>query len=162
MKLGWLDYFKLLMRGKPVLQEAIKQGADTKAALDKSSWKSTEFWKAALTGLGAVAAQASGLIPPPYGAIVMAASSAVYALSRGLAKHSDPLGGIKPGASTTEFWGNLTSSLGAVLMATSGAVAPETAAVLVAVSNSAYELSRGLAKGGAQPEALEGPKPAQS
>lgn len=151
MKLGWMQYFGMLFKGKKVLEEAINQGTSAKEVLSKSTWKSSEFWMAALTGLGAVAAQAAGILPPPIGPIVMTASGAIYAISRGLAKAPDPLGGVKPGVTTTEFWVNLLSSVGALAAAASGSVSPEMAATLLTVSNSAYGLSRGLAKGGAQP-----------
>lgn len=142
---------KMLFKGRKVLKEVMKQKGQVQKAFEKSSWKSSEFWFAVLTGLGAIAAQAGGLIPPPYGPAILASSGALYALSRGIAKHSDPLGGLKANISTTEFWVNILSNAGAITAAFSQTVAPETAAFLMMASNGAYAISRGIAKGGAQP-----------
>jgi len=142
---------KMLIRGRKVLKEVIDAHDNAKEAYEKSSWKSSEFWMAVVAGLGGVAAQLTGMIPEPYGAIAASLSAALYALSRGMAKNQDPLGGLKPGVSTTEFWGNLVSQIGSVSLAVSGAVDPKAAAMLMLISNGAYGLSRGLAKGGKQP-----------
>jgi len=153
VKIGYLQYMRILWGGKAVLREAATQAALVKAAKDKSSWRSTEFLQAVLLGLGAVLAQAGGLVPAPYGSVVLAVSAAAYAVGRGLVKRDDSLGGVKPGTTTTEFWLNLLNQVAAVLSAASGAVDPAAAAILLAVSNAAYSFSRSLAKSGAQPEA---------
>jgi len=150
-KLGWFTYIKMLFQGKTVVAEAVKQGQIVKDVHAKSSWKSTEFWVAALSGAAAVAGQAAGFIPPPYGAIVAAGGAIIYQISRGMAKHADPEGGVKPGIATTEFAANMAANVGAALAAIGGAVSPEVAVVLAAASNSAYVFSRGLAKSGEQP-----------
>jgi len=150
-KLSWLDYGRLLFKGKAVLEVAIAEGKIVADAKKKSSWKSTEFWMALLGGIGAVAAQAGGVVPAPYGAVVMAVSGAFYAVSRGMVKKDDALGGAKPGVSTTEFWLSMLTQIGTVAAAAAGACSPEVAAILVMVSNGAFGLSRGLAKGGVQP-----------
>jgi len=152
LKLGWIGYFKMLLKGKKVVQEAIDAGGSAKEALEKSSWKSTEFWAAVLTGLGAVAAQAGGMIPEPIGPIVLTASAALYAISRGFVKHKDPLGGVKPGIASTETWGNIIASLGAVAGAAAGVCDPQVAAALVLASNLSQSVSRTLAKTGANPD----------
>ena len=152
-KISWWEYVKMLFKGKEVVEKAVDEGKLLVEVNKKSTWKTSEFWCAALASLGAISAQAAGIIPPPYGAIVASASVALYAISRGLAKNGDPLGGVKPSLATTEFWANVLVQVGNVLAATSGAVDPKTAATLMIISNSAYGLSRGLAKGGAQPEA---------
>ena len=161
VKLSWLDYVKLLFKGKKILDTALSEGKAVKEIAKKSSWKSTEFWTAALAGLGAILAQAGGLIPPPYGAIGLSVSAALYSISRGLAKQADPTGGVKPGMTTTEFWLNILTQIGIVAAATSGAVDPQTAATLMLISNGAYGLSRGLAKGGTQPDETDKPEPAK-
>ncbi len=150
--MGIWQKIKLVFAGRKVVREAIKAHDNAKSAYEKSSWKSTEFWTAVLLGLGAIIAQATGILPEPYGAIAASVSAALYAIGRGMVKKEDPLGGAKPGVSTTEFWGNLLVQVGNVSAASVGAVNPETAAILMIVSNAAYGVSRSLAKGGAQPE----------
>ena len=150
--MGWLGYFKLLFKGKALLGEAIKDQAAIKEALNKSSWKSTEFWTAAFSIVGSFVAQAAGIIPSPYGPILAAVSAIAYSLSRGLAKNADPMGGLKSGIATTEFWVNMLAQIAGLGSAVGGAVDPQTAAILMTASNAAYGLSRGLAKGGEQPD----------
>jgi len=145
-----MDYVKMLFQGRKVVHEAMTQYKLTRSAHEKSSWKSTEFWATMASGLGAVSAQMAGILPAPLGSQIAAASAALYALSRGLAKNSDPLGGVKPGLSTTEVWANALATAGAVLGAAAGALSPETAAILAAISTGAIAVSRGLAKSGAQ------------
>lgn len=147
----WLGYFKMLFKGKAVADEAIKQAGEIGAITKKNSWKSTEFVTALLVGLGAIAAQAGGLLPAPWGPVVLSVSGALYAISRGFAKNADPNGGTKAGVETTEFWVAMISQVGAIAAAAANAVPAETAAILLMISNGAYGLSRGLAKGGAQP-----------
>lgn len=149
--MSWWKYIKALFKGKKVIEDAVASGLSAKEALSKSSWKSSEFWIAVLTGFGGIAAQAGGILPPPWGPVVLAVSGSVYAISRGLAKKDDPLGGVKPGVATTEFWITISASVASLLSALSGAVSPDTAATLILLSNAAQGLSRGLAKGGAQP-----------
>ena len=151
MKISWLQYFKMLVKGRSVVQEAVRQGVIVKNVHSQSSFKSTEFITAVLASLGAVLAQAAGIIPAPYALIVTSVSTGLYSLSRGLAKSGDPLGGVKPGETTSELWLNLLTQIGNIAASAAGAVSPETAAILMMVSNGAYGLSRGLAKGGAQP-----------
>ena len=62
------------------------------------------------------------------------------ALSNGVA------GVVKSGWKTTEFWTSLLVSVGAVLGAIGGMVAPKWSAVIVACSQGLYAVSRGLAK----------------
>jgi len=152
MKIGWLKYIQMLFKGRDVVQEAVSQGQIIKNVHSKSSFKSTEFWAAVLTGLGAVTASAVGILPAEIGAIVGAASASLYALSRGLAKNGDDLGGVKPGVSTSELVVTVLASVGQLLAASAGVVKPETATILIALSNGAYAVSRGLAKGGTQPQ----------
>ncbi len=146
---AWL-YVRYLFKGRDVVKEAFAQGKLVKNAHAKHSWKSSEFLGSILTAGGAIAAQAAGIIPAPYGPIVAAASASFYAISRGLAKQGDPYGGLKPGLSTTELWGVILNAAGQLFAAISGAVSPETALALTAISNGAYAISRGLSKGGNQ------------
>jgi hypothetical protein len=151
MKLGWMQYFKLLIGGKPVLEELIKQGYDAKAAASTSGVKSLAFWMVTLSGLGAVLAQAGHIIPPPYGAIIMAASAALYTIAKGLQKKDDPLGGVKPTIATSEFWVNALSAVSALLTSVGGVTTPETAAILVAIATGSVAVGDSLAKSGARP-----------
>jgi hypothetical protein len=52
----------------------------------------------------------------------------------------------KPGYKTTEFWCMLLFQVGSVCAAISGVLEPEPAAILVAFSNAAYAVSRGITK----------------
>lgn len=149
--MGWLDYFKLLFKGKAVAETIVSQQKEVAAVGAKSGYKSTEFAMAVLAGLGAVLAQAGGILPAPWGPVILAVSGAFYAVSRGMVKNPDPNGGLKSGIRTTEFWVSMVAQVGALAAAAAGAAPPETAAILLMVSNGAYGLSRGLAKGGAQP-----------
>lgn len=151
-KIGWIGYFKMLFKGKAVVNEMVKQYKLAKDVHSRSSWKSVEFWATMLASLGAIATQAAGIIPPPLGLQIAAASSALYALSRGLAKYHDPMGGIKPGIATTETWANVLATIAAILAGYQGTVSPDVAAILAAVSAGAMTISRGLAKSGAQPK----------
>ncbi len=56
----------------------------------KPGIKTTEFWIAILTAIGAISASASGVLPERLAGILATISGAVYALSRGLAKISPP------------------------------------------------------------------------
>jgi len=152
VKLGWLDYLKLLYKGRPAVEDAINEGRMVMNAAHTSGVKTLTFWMTVAGAVGGVAAQFGGLIPPPYGAIVLASSSFFYALSRGITKQGDPLGGAKPALATSEVWVNALAAIGQVAMAAGHAVDPQTAAVLMAVSGAAVSMSQGLAKGGAQPD----------
>lgn len=150
-KIGWFDYIKMLFKGKKVVSELVKQYKLAKDVHSRSSWKSVEFWATVLASLGAITTQAAGIIPPPLGLQIAAASSALYALSRGLAKYHDPMGGVKPGISSTETWANALATIAAIVSAYQGTVSPEVAAILAAISAGAMTISRGLAKSGKQP-----------
>ena len=56
----------------------------------KSGVKTTEFWCHALGTVGLVVAAVSGALPPQYAAIGIGISQAVYSISRGLAKQTQP------------------------------------------------------------------------
>lgn len=56
---------------------------------------------------------------------------------------------VKAGWRTTEFWVTVVANLGLVLSAASGALPPPYAALASAASVFAYNVSRGLTKGGA-------------
>lgn len=169
MKLGWMQYIKLLIGGKPVMEELIKQGYNVRGEYEKSSWTSATFWMSILTGLGAVGSQAAHIIPPPYGQVAATIATVLYALSRGLAKKDDPLGGCKPAACTTEFWANLLNALGQAAAASQGMADPQIAVILASVSAGAIAVADNLAKSGAQPPAhsdatpeSDSPKPPQA
>lgn len=53
----------------------------------KPGWKTTEFWVAVLTSVGAIAADASDALPSKYAALLIGVSTLAYSVSRGLAKH---------------------------------------------------------------------------
>lgn len=53
---------------------------------------------------------------------------------------------VKPGYKTTEFWLTVTVSIATLLGALAGVVPPQTAAILAAISNGLYAISRGMAK----------------
>ena len=53
---------------------------------------------------------------------------------------------LKPGIKTTEFAVTVLTSLGALVAALAGDLAPHWAAIAAIVSSSAYALARGLAK----------------
>jgi hypothetical protein len=152
VKLGWIEYLKLLYKGRPAVEDAINQGKMVANAAHTSGVKTLTFWMTVAGAIGGIAAQFGGLIPPPYGAIVLASSSFFYALSRGITKHGDELGGAKPALATSEVWVNAIAALGQVGLAAGHAVDPQTASILMAVSGAAISLSQGLAKGGAQPD----------
>jgi hypothetical protein len=52
----------------------------------KPGWKTTEFWVTILGVIGAATAGLENIVSPTVAGIMMAISSAAYALSRGLAK----------------------------------------------------------------------------
>ena len=151
LKLSWMDYAKLLFKGRSALESIMNEGKLVVDTGRKSGVKTLGFWMTVLSSLGAVAAQAGGLIPQPYGAIILAASSLFYSISRGVVKNADPLGGVKPALTASESWVNILASVGQVAMASSGAVSPEVASILVAVHAAAVSGSQALAASGAQP-----------
>jgi hypothetical protein len=151
VKLGLMDYVKLLFKGRPALEAAMTEGKIVANAAHTSGVKTLSFWMTVLSSVAGIAAQVGGLIPPPYGAIVLAISPFFYAISRGVTKNGDPLGGAKPALATSEAWANILAAAGQLALASGGAVDPQTAAVLAAISAGAVTISQGLAKGGAQP-----------
>jgi len=150
MKLGWIQYVKLLFGGKPVLEEAIQQGYNVRAEYEKSSWSKPSFWLSVLVGLGAIIAQLGHAVPAPYGQIAATLSGVFYAISKGLEKRDDPLGGAKPQVCTTEFWLNLAHALAQAVGAAQGVLDPQTAAILASISAGAISAADSLAKSGAQ------------
>lgn len=58
--------------------------------MNKSGWKTTEFWVSLLTTVGAVGSGIVGFLPASTAAIVASVASAAYAISRGLAKKDVP------------------------------------------------------------------------
>jgi hypothetical protein len=157
MKLGWMQYIKLLFGGRKVVEEMMKQGYNVNAEVHKAGIKSASFWMAIVSGLGAVVAQAAGVIPPPYGQIAATISGLLYAIARGLTKKDDPLGGAKPAMATTEFWVNILAALSAVGGSVGGVTRPEVTAILASISAGAIAAADALAKSGAQPNGQ--PKP---
>lgn len=152
-KLGIVDYIRILWNGRPAVEEAINQGKLVKDAAGKAGIRTLAFWATVLSSVGAVAAQAGGLIPQPYGSIVLAASPLLYAISRGLVKRDDPLGGAKPALASSEAWANIIAAAGQVALASASAVPPETATMLVSIHAAAIAAADSLAKSGAQPPA---------
>ena len=150
-KLSVLDYLRLLWGGRPVLEEAIEQGKVVSNAAQTSGVKTLAFWATALASVSAVAAQVGGLVPPPYGAIVLATSPLLYAISRGLVKRDDPLGGAKPALARSEVLANILAAAGQVALAAGHATSPETAVILTTVHAAAIAAADALAKSGAQP-----------
>jgi hypothetical protein len=60
----------------------------------KDGKKTTEFWLIVIgSNVAPILMAASGVLPPEYAVIAMAAANALYAVARGLAKH-----GVKPDA----------------------------------------------------------------
>lgn len=150
-KLSWLDYAKMLIKGRPAVEAVMAEGKLIASEAQKSGIKTLGFWMMVLSSVGTVAAQFGGFIPPPYGAIVLSVSPLLYGISRGLAKRDDPLGGVKPALASSEAWANILAAAGQVAMASSGAVSPEVASLLLAVSAAAVAAGDSLAKSGAQP-----------
>ena len=151
VKLGWIDYVRMLFKGRAAVETVMREGKLVAAEAHKAGIKTLGFWASALAAVGAVAAQVGGLIPPPYGAIVLAAAPLLYGISRGLKKRDDDLGGVKPALATSDAWANILAALGQVALASQGAVAPETATVLMSVNAAAIAAADSLAKSGAQP-----------
>jgi len=150
--LSWMDYIKLIFNGRKAVESLMVEGKIVADEAHKSGIKTLGFWMTILASGGAVAAQVGGLVPPPYGAIVLALSPLLYGLSRGLAKRDDPLGGVKPALASSEAWANILAAAGQLAMASQGAVSPETAAMLAAISAAAISAGDSLAKSGAQPK----------
>ena len=53
----------------------------------KAGIRTTEFWVAALTDCGVVAASAAGVLPSRWAAVAAAVSTFAYSVSRGIAKN---------------------------------------------------------------------------
>ena len=151
-KLGWMDYVKMLFKGRAAVETALNEGKLVVSTAQTAGVKTIGFWLTVASSLGAVAAQVGGLVPPPYGSIVLAASTLLYAISRGVVKNGDELGGVKPMMATSEAWANILAAAGQVALASSGAVSPEVATLLMSVNAGAVAMAQGLAKGGAQPK----------
>lgn len=156
-KLGWLDYLKMLYNGRSAVEEAINQGKMLATTAKNDGLKNWSFWLSAIAALGAVAAQAGALIPPPYGVIVASVATLAFSISRGFAKNSDPLGGVKPQGTATETWHNILVAVIGVLGAVKGVLSPQAAAQLALASTVAQSIASGLAAGGAQPDVVLGP-----
>lgn len=150
-KLGWMDYIRMLVKGRPALEAAIAEGNIVAKKYQTDGIKSAGFWIAALAGLATVIGQFAGVIPPPYGSLAATGSAFIYAIARGLVKRDDPLAGLKPMASTSEAWLNIAAALSSVLMATQGVVSPEAAAALASANAAVLSISQALAQSGAQP-----------
>lgn len=150
MKLKIIDYVRLLFRGRAAVEELMAQGKLVNEAR-KAGIKTVGFWATVVTGIGAVAAQAAGIVPAPAGAIVLSASTLFYAISRGLVKRGDALGGVKPALTTSEVWANILAAVGQVAMAASSVSSPEVAVGLAALNAAAISAADNLAKSGAQP-----------
>ena len=56
----------------------------------KPGYKTTEFLVVVLTNVGVIVAAAADWLPPRYAALAAAASTAAYAIARGLAKLNPP------------------------------------------------------------------------
>lgn len=149
-KLGWIDYVKLLFKGRAALEEVINQGKIVKDSAHKAGVQTLGFWMTVLSSGAAIGAQVGGFVPPPWGAVVMAASAMMYSISRGVVKNADPMGGVKPALTSSEAWVNILGSLGQLAMVSTGAVDPQTAIILGAVHAGAVSASQALAASGAQ------------
>lgn len=159
-RLGWVDYFKLLFKGRAALTEVMSQGKIVVDSAHKAGVKTLGFWVTLISAVGAVGAQVGGMVPPPYGVIVMASSGLLYAISRGMVKNADPMGGVKPALTSSEAWINIVGALGQVALSAAGAVDPQTATVLAAIHAGSITVSQALAAGGAQPPTVgEGKDP---
>ena len=150
MKLGILDYIKLLFKGRAYLQKAMEEGKIVKEQLHKAGIRSLNFWLSMMVAGGAIGSQIAGALPDPFGAIVAASVAFVYSIGRGLVKKDDPIGGLKPTASTSEFVINMATALSGLLLAVGHVVPPQTAAILASVAAAAIALSDSLAKSGEQ------------
>lgn len=150
-KLGWIDYVKLLFKGRAALESVMNEGKVVVDSAHKGGIMTLGFWATVLSAGAAVAAQAGGFVPPPWGAVVLAGGSLVYSISRGMVKNADPMGGVKPALTSSEAWMNILGGLGQVAMTLTGVTTPETAVILGAVHAAAISASQALAAGGAQP-----------
>jgi hypothetical protein len=150
-KLGILDYIKLLIHGRPALQEAIREGKIVVTEARTAGVKTLAFWAVVMAGIASVALQAQGLIPQPWGSVAATVAAALYAVARGMLKKDDPLAGLKPFASTSEAWLGIAAAVAAALEAIGHVVKPEVAAVLASVSAGVLAIAQALAQSGAQP-----------
>ena len=145
-------WFKILWGGPKVARQFFNQKENVTEAYEKHSIKSVEFWVAVITGLAAVAASATGLMDSATAAYVTTGTSAAYALSRGLAKFNQQFGGVKPSWASTETYVSLFATISASMTAASQGLEGQTAAIMAAIAAGALTISRGMAKGGKQPE----------
>jgi hypothetical protein len=53
---------------------------------------------------------------------------------------------IKPGWKTTEFWATMATNVIAVVGALSKFISPDVSAIVIAIANAIYSISRGMAK----------------
>ena len=163
-KLGMMSYLHLLFEGRSALSTLIAEGKIVIAEGHQAGIKSAAFWAAFLSAIAPVGLQIGGFVPPPYGQIVMTACALVYALSRGIAKKSDPLAGLKPFASTSEALFNIASAASNVLLAVGHASSPQTAMILASANATILSLSHGIVQSGADAPAApyQGPPPSAS
>ena len=56
----------------------------------KPGYQTTEFWLTIATSLAAICAALADVLPPKYAAVILSASSGLYAISRALAKWPQP------------------------------------------------------------------------
>lgn len=146
-------YWNLLVHGRPALQEALAQKQVIVDEAHKAGVRTAGFWLTAITGVSSVALQVGGFVPPPYGAVVLAVSGALYQLSRGLKKRDDELGGLKPALATSEAWVGILGAAAQGLLGLKGAVSPDVAMALASLSAGMVTVADNLAKSGAQPPA---------
>ena len=152
-KIGLMDYVKLIFNGRAAVEELLQQEKLASGAYHQAGIKSLAFWTVLLAGIGAVGAQVSGLIPPPWGAIALAISATGYAVARGLGKQSDPTATAKPLFTTSEGLINLLGIMAQVVMAWQGLVPPNIAAILAQVHAVALGASQALAATGSGSDA---------
>lgn len=108
-----------------------------------STFKTTEFWIALLTILGAVALQLTDVLPASWAAIVITVSACAYAASRGVAKYGMEL---KRGWQTTEFWIGILGVGVMIIASINTDWSAKWAALLSAIVAAFYTLSRGVVK----------------
>lgn len=68
---------------------------------------------------------------------------------------------MKPGWKTTEFWALIAANIGSTTAAATDAIPHRYAALVAAISVTAYSISRGLAKFGGVAAPPPAPPPAQ-
>ena len=70
----------------PEIPTAPEAPATHPVTTGNAGFKTTEFWMSILAALGAVMASVGGVLPQPWGMVLVTVSGAAYAVSRGLAK----------------------------------------------------------------------------